>query len=75
MRIDFSQGLQTICGAGDAKTKHGLAIHIYACNVSMDDKAFSNADGDFLIGIMLKYDKLFLVDSLFFKLTIFTYSF
>lgn len=50
-KADFVEGLKTVCGAGDPKTKHGLAIHIYACNSSMENRAFYNADGDFLIGI------------------------
>ncbi len=29
--------------------KQGLAVHMYACNVSMGDVAFYNSDGDFLI--------------------------
>ena len=44
------QGLSTVCGAGDPKARHGVAIHIYACNKSMGDKCFYNADGDFLFG-------------------------
>lgn len=48
--VDFVQGLHTICGAGDARTRHGIAIHVYLCNRSMVDKAFYNSDGDFLIG-------------------------
>jgi homogentisate 1,2-dioxygenase len=47
---DFVQGLTTICGAGDPSMKTGIAVHIYACNQSMKDKSFYNADGDFLIG-------------------------
>ncbi|GJQ86929.1 hypothetical protein Trydic_g11798 [Trypoxylus dichotomus] len=47
--VDFVEGLNTICGAGDPKIKQGLAIHIYSCNHSMDNRAFYNADGDFLI--------------------------
>lgn len=47
--IDFVEGLHTICGAGDAKSRHGIAIHVYLCNTSMTDKAFYNSDGDFLI--------------------------
>lgn len=50
-KINFVQGLHTICGAGDIKTRSGLAIHIYLCNLSMDNTAFYNADGDFLIGM------------------------
>lgn len=48
-KVDFVDGLSTICGAGDAKSRHGIAIHIYACNASMDNRAFYNSDGDFLI--------------------------
>lgn len=48
-KIDFVDGLSTVCGAGDARTRHGLAIHIYACNTSMNNRAFYNSDGDFLI--------------------------
>ncbi|KAG5864304.1 hypothetical protein JTB14_002781 [Gonioctena quinquepunctata] len=47
--IDFIQGLNTVCGAGDIRCKQGLAIHVYACNASMKKRAFYNADGDFLI--------------------------
>jgi hypothetical protein len=28
-------------------------VHIYACNRSMENKAFQNADGDLLIGTSL----------------------
>lgn len=48
-KVDFVQGLQTICGAGDTRTRHGIAIHVYSCNKSMADKCFYNSDGDFLI--------------------------
>lgn len=47
--VDFVDGLNTICGAGDPKVRHGIAIHVYCCNVSMKDKAMFNSDGDFLI--------------------------
>nr|XP_023024542.1 homogentisate 1,2-dioxygenase [Leptinotarsa decemlineata] len=46
---DFIEGLNTVCGAGDSRSKHGLAIHVYSCNTSMRNRAFYNADGDFLI--------------------------
>ncbi|CAF1185994.1 unnamed protein product [Adineta steineri] len=46
---DFIDGLATVCGAGDPCSRHGAAISIYACNSSMNDRAFCNADGDFLI--------------------------
>ncbi|XP_076269677.1 homogentisate 1,2-dioxygenase isoform X1 [Rhynchophorus ferrugineus] len=47
--VDFIEGLNTICGCGDPKTKHGLAIHVYSCNTSMKNRAFYDADGDLLI--------------------------
>ena len=49
-RTDWLEGLHTVCGAGDPRTRHGLAVHVYACNADMDDKCFYNADGDLLIG-------------------------
>jgi len=48
-QIDFIDGMKTVCGAGDPKVRHGVAIHIFVCNVSMEDKCFYNSDGDFLI--------------------------
>lgn len=42
--------MATLCGAGDVRSRHGLVIHIYSCNQSMNNKAFNNSDGDFLIG-------------------------
>uniref|UniRef100_A0A6M2F9Q8 Homogentisate 1,2-dioxygenase n=1 Tax=Populus davidiana TaxID=266767 RepID=A0A6M2F9Q8_9ROSI len=47
--IDFVEGLYTVCGAGSSFLRHGFAIHMYTANKSMDDCAFCNADGDFLI--------------------------
>lgn len=32
------QGLHTICGAGDAKSRNGIGIHVYTCNTSMVDR-------------------------------------
>lgn len=46
---DFVHGLVTICGNGDITARTGNAVHIYLCNRSMGDRAFYNADGDFLI--------------------------
>jgi homogentisate 1,2-dioxygenase len=48
--MDFVDGLHTLCGAGDPRTRSGVAIHVFLCNISMNDKCFYNADGDFLIG-------------------------
>lgn len=48
-RVTFIQGLKTIGGWGDPSLKEGLAMHMYACNASMQKQAFCNNDGDFLI--------------------------
>jgi len=48
-KTDFVDGLRAVAGAGDPKTRCGLRIHVYVCNSSMQDKAFYNSDGDFLI--------------------------
>ncbi|XP_075152203.1 homogentisate 1,2-dioxygenase [Haematobia irritans] len=48
-QVNFVQGLHTVCGAGDIRSRHGLAVHVFMCNVSMKDTAFYNSDGDFLI--------------------------
>ncbi|XP_046804490.1 homogentisate 1,2-dioxygenase [Lucilia cuprina] len=48
-KVNFVQGLHTVCGAGDARCRHGLAVHVYLCNTSMENTAFYNSDGDFLI--------------------------
>lgn len=60
-KTTFVQGLHTVCGAGDARSRHGLAIHVYLCNASMDNTAFYNSDGDFLIGMLSWFfEKVFL---------------
>ncbi|KAI4797530.1 hypothetical protein KUCAC02_025017 [Chaenocephalus aceratus] len=48
--VDFVAGLHTLCGAGDAKSRNGIGIHMFTCNTSMVDRCFNNSDGDFLIG-------------------------
>eukprot|EP00042_Codosiga_hollandica_P049275 m.569630 g.569630 ORF g.569630 m.569630 type:complete len:451 (+) comp57841_c0_seq1:40-1392(+) len=47
--VDFIQGMQTLCGAGDPCSRHGAAVHIYTCNTDMVDRCFYNADGEMLI--------------------------
>jgi len=47
--VDFIQGLHTFGGSGAPDIKCGFAIHMYLSNKSMINKAFCNADGDFLI--------------------------
>lgn len=34
----LSQGLHTLCGAGDIRSNNGLAIHVFLCNTSMKDR-------------------------------------
>ena len=46
--VDFVDGLVTVCGAGEPSVKEGVAIHIYAFNAPMTDRAFCNADGELL---------------------------
>ncbi|XP_044465479.1 homogentisate 1,2-dioxygenase-like [Mangifera indica] len=46
---DFIDGLYTVCGAGSSFLRHGYAIHMYTANKSMENSAFCNADGDFLV--------------------------
>jgi homogentisate 1,2-dioxygenase len=46
--VDFVDGLVTIGGAGEA-TGVGYAVHGYAANADMSERAFSNADGDMLV--------------------------
>ncbi|KAH7134424.1 RmlC-like cupin domain-containing protein [Dactylonectria macrodidyma] len=48
-KIDFTDGLHTLCGSGDPNLSQGIALHVYMINTSMDQKAYCNADGDFLI--------------------------
>ena len=37
-----------MCGAGEPTLKHGMSIHLFAFNASMEDEAFYNSDGDML---------------------------
>lgn len=46
---DFLDGFMTVGGNGDTRTQVGYAVHLYACNRSMKERFFYNADGDFLI--------------------------
>jgi homogentisate 1,2-dioxygenase len=45
---DFVDGLATIAGNGNAAVQIGIGIHIYACNRSMRDRFFYDADGELL---------------------------
>jgi homogentisate 1,2-dioxygenase len=46
---DFIDGLITMAGCGNLVSQTGAGIHIYACNASMRDRFFYNADGEMLI--------------------------
>jgi len=47
--VDFISGMVTMGGSGDPSLQTGVAIHLYAMNVSMKDRFFANADGEMLI--------------------------
>jgi homogentisate 1,2-dioxygenase len=46
---DFIDGLFTVAGNGDLKTRQGMAVHLYGASVSMTDRYFVNADGELLL--------------------------
>ena len=46
--VDFIEGLVTIAANGNALAQHGMGIHLYACNRSMNDRYFYCADGELL---------------------------
>jgi homogentisate 1,2-dioxygenase len=46
---DFIDGLYTVAGNGDIKTRAGMAIHLYAANRSMRDRYFVDSDGELLL--------------------------
>jgi homogentisate 1,2-dioxygenase len=45
---DFIDGLFTLAGNGDIRTREGLAVHLYAANRSMRDRYFVDSDGELL---------------------------
>jgi homogentisate 1,2-dioxygenase len=46
---DFIDGLFTVAGNGDSKTRAGMAVHLYAANRSMRDRYFVDSDGELLL--------------------------
>jgi homogentisate 1,2-dioxygenase len=46
---DFVDGLFTVGGAGSPRSRRGFAVHLYAANRGMEDRCFTNADGDLLL--------------------------
>jgi homogentisate 1,2-dioxygenase len=47
--VDFVDGLRTVAGSGDPSDERGLAIHVYAGNAAMRDRALYNADGELML--------------------------
>src|SRR6201989_1218993 len=45
---DFIDGLYTMAGNGDLRTRNGIAVHVYAANRSMTDRIFVDSDGELL---------------------------
>jgi homogentisate 1,2-dioxygenase len=45
---DFIDGLFTVAGNGDVRTRNGMAVHLYAANASMSDRYFVDSDGELL---------------------------
>ncbi|MCJ1400550.1 hypothetical protein MMC11_003756 [Xylographa trunciseda] len=48
-KVDFISGLKTVAGSGDPTLREGIATHVYTANTDMEERAFVNSDGDFLI--------------------------
>jgi homogentisate 1,2-dioxygenase len=46
---DFVDGLFTVGGNGDTRTRAGMAVHLYAANASMRDRYFVDSDGELLV--------------------------
>jgi len=59
---DFIDGLFTVGGNGDSRTRAGMAVHIYAANKSMTDRYFVDSDGELLfvpeLGAVLLHTEL-----------------
>jgi homogentisate 1,2-dioxygenase len=45
---DWIDGLYTVAGNGDIRTRDGMAVHIYAANKHMTDRYFVDSDGELL---------------------------
>ncbi|MEO8718053.1 MAG: homogentisate 1,2-dioxygenase [Burkholderiales bacterium] len=45
---DFIDGLFTLAGSGDAASQSGIAVHLYRANRSMQDRCFTNIDGELM---------------------------
>lgn len=49
-KVNFVDGLVLIASAGSPAMRNGLNVLNYSFNSPMDQRAFYNSDGDFLIG-------------------------
>ena len=47
--VDFVDGLRTVAGSGDPSEERGLAVHVYAANAAMRDRAMYDGDGDLML--------------------------
>jgi homogentisate 1,2-dioxygenase len=45
---DFLGGLITVAGSGDAASQTGIAVHVYRANRSMQQRYFTNVDGELM---------------------------
>uniref|UniRef100_A0ACB8ETJ6 Uncharacterized protein n=1 Tax=Sphaerodactylus townsendi TaxID=933632 RepID=A0ACB8ETJ6_9SAUR len=41
-KLDFVTGMNTLCGAGEPRSRNGLAVHIFTCNTSMVNRSVSH---------------------------------
>ena len=48
-RVDFVDGLATVCANGDPDAQTGVAVLVYAANAPMDRRALVDADGELLL--------------------------
>ena len=46
--MDFVDGLYTVGGNGDLRTRNGMAVHLYAATSPMTDRYFVDSDGELL---------------------------
>jgi homogentisate 1,2-dioxygenase len=46
---DWVDGLFTVGGNGDIRTRNGMAVHQYAANTDMTDRYFTDSDGELLV--------------------------
>jgi homogentisate 1,2-dioxygenase len=45
---DFVDGVYTVAGNGDVRTRCGMAVHVYAATRNMTDRYFVDSDGELL---------------------------